>query len=166
MVPLILFDSIATYFTDKKYVIENIRIAPHITNVTNDDFADLFTNTGKFASKAKAKAAVTLKAENKEEGIKKDVVRDVLDKNDQYQLLDLRMAVRDTESDDPNPVKVSSSGKDAVDISLKHVIDGPLDSAPVADKVFGFMGKFPKLNVLPKHFASLKSRIKHLFGDK
>ncbi len=169
LVPLISKDQMATYFTDKKFVIESLKITPHIPNATNDDFEDLFPKAGRLASKAKAKARVTLTAEDKKEGIQKDVVREVFEHNNQFQILGIEMEVRDSLAEDKTPLKVSNTsktGKGAVDVSLKQTTEASLDSADLEKKVHKFFERIKNLQKLPSMPSNLVQRITAMFGKK
>lgn len=164
LVPLLETDSLKIYLEGDRYRIDKLKIVPHINNPTNEDFADLFENTGKFASKARAKAAVTLKPAVKGESLNKEVVKEVVEENETKQLLDLEMDIKDTHNEEAAPIKVSNNPKvAATDISLKYSVELSIDAQGVVGKIEQFMSTRAARDLGQEVIDKIKRRIKSLF---
>lgn len=169
LVPLVAHQSIEKYFKEDKYLITSVKFRPHISNPTNDDFADLFVDTAKFASSAQGKIDIDLKATDTKAGINKEAVKKVVDENRKKQLLDLTMNVVDSENEKEKPIKVTNkvdadSSNEATDISVKFQFEMNLNSAELQSKI---MDKLDALDLNLSGVAQgVLSRCKKIFKSK
>lgn len=149
---------------DHKY--HSIRRAifyPKLNNATKNHLKQLFTGVGQLASETKGQGQVKIESVEKDMGLKKEPIFNLLEVNDKDQLLSFEFTIKDTRQSDSRPFKISNTNVEGSDrIQKVETLHQEIEAPNLLKTILEKVGALPKRTRTKKQRDDLKKRIKEL----